>query len=303
MILCIGSIADDTFTYTVRALRHGRLAVQAIDLAEIVMLGDVEVRFHDALASSLVIGATRYILKNYTGVFARLLDLATEAPTERLARRATNTFYALTRLFNLLPGRVVNPPGRDLANYAKVFHSATLAVEMGWRIPRSCLTNDPQIAAEFIKECDGAVIFKGASAVKTWATQYDPALHAFRLPLLCNCPVLFQELISGPDVRVHVVGGDISAELIHSEVVDYRTTRANRFSAVTPPEGSAEGCRSLTKLSGIPFLGIDFKTMESTGAWYFLEANSMPCYQGYDLRAGGAISRALVNWLSALSCF
>jgi hypothetical protein len=28
-----------------------------------------------------------------------------------------------------------------------------------------------------------------------------------------------------------------------------------------------------------------------------LEANSMPCYHGYDARAGFGISKALVRWL------
>jgi len=46
-------------------------------------------------------------------------------------------------------------------------------------------------------------------------------------------------------------------------------------------------------------MGVDFKIQESTGQWFFLETNSMPCYEGYDRRAGGAICRGIVKWLTA----
>jgi len=44
------------------------------------------------------------------------------------------------------------------------------------------------------------------------------------------------------------------------------------------------------------FSGVDFKVSD-TGEWFFLEANSSPCYQGYDCRLGGAISDALADYL------
>ncbi|MFL5629622.1 MAG: hypothetical protein ACJ788_28960, partial [Ktedonobacteraceae bacterium] len=60
----------------------------------------------------------------------------------------------------------------------------------------------------------------------------------------------------------------------------------------------AEGCIAIAQDCQTPFLGIDFKIQQNSGIWFFLEANSMPCYQGYDQRAGGAISRAIAEWLT-----
>ncbi|WP_157381368.1 ATP-grasp domain-containing protein [Burkholderia ubonensis] len=297
MILCVGLAADDTFVHTLGALRHKQVAFDAIDMAELALSGEVSLRFDDISNSILATRRKHYELGLYSGAWVRLFDISSQAPSEAISRRASGIFYALSRLFQLLPIRVVNPPGRDLANYSKLFHSAHLASKVGWKMPRSCLTNDSNVASAFIENCTYGAIFKGASAVKTWATQYDASLHAARLPYLANSPVLFQEMIAGPDVRVHVIGDFISAELIESDKLDYRTSSKNKFHRIDLSDDIADGCRFLTRSTSVPFLGIDFKVSESTGEWYFLEANSMPCYQGYDIRSGRVISRALVDWL------
>ena len=46
-------------------------------------------------------------------------------------------------------------------------------------------------------------------------------------------------------------------------------------------------------------LAAEAKIDRNSGGWLFLEANSLACYQGYDRRAGGAISRASGDWLAA----
>jgi hypothetical protein len=100
-----------------------------------------------------------------------------------------------------------------------------------------------------------------------------------------------------------VVGHQSFGELIDSPVLDYRTVRGvNNYRPLAPPRDVADGCARLAEHCGVPLLGIDFKIERATGAWFFLEANSMPCFEGYDERAGGAISRAIVDWLSAAGC-
>ncbi|WP_243657448.1 hypothetical protein [Parafrankia sp. BMG5.11] len=92
-------------------------------------------------------------------------------------------------------------------------------------------------------------------------------------------------------------------ELIDSPVLDYRTVRGvNSYSSLTPAREVADGCARLTEFCGVPFLGVDFKIDHATGEWFFLETNSMPCFEGYDERADGAISRAIVDWLSTPEC-
>jgi hypothetical protein len=134
--------------------------------------------------------------------------------------------------------------------------------------------------------------------MKTWAVSWNPAEHEARLGLLKATPVLFQEKIEGPDVRIHTVGAMTFAERIESCELDYRTTKGNCYQPITPPESILAGCTGLAEECNSPLLGVDFKIERATGVWYFLEANTMPCYEGYDRRAGGSISRAVAGWLA-----
>jgi glutathione synthase/RimK-type ligase-like ATP-grasp enzyme len=109
--------------------------------------------------------------------------------------------------------------------------------------------------------------------------------------------VLLQERIEGPDVRVHVVGQQVFSEMIEFDGVDYRSQRSARHQSTSLPPALAAACVDLAQKTGLTLAGIDFKISSQSEAWYFLEINSMPCYQGYDKRAGGRIGDAIADWL------
>jgi hypothetical protein len=297
MIFCLGSVADPTFCHTLAALKGAGADFDVVDFAQLTLAGDVEAPLDDPAQTLLSLHGARYRLGRYRSAYLRMVDISDAAPSPELRERAAGLYQALSRLFTDGPLPVVNPPLRDVSNFSKVYHAVSLAPLGAWRIPRSCLTNSREEALEFIGSCPRGAIFKGASAAKTWATLFDPGEHGPRLERLPSCPVLFQERITGPDVRVHVVGGNCFAESITCARVDYRSTRNNEYRPIDLPLSIDEGCRTLCQRRAIPFLGIDFKIDADSGEWFFLEANSMPCYEGYDRRRGGAISRALAAWL------
>jgi len=191
---------------------------------------------------------------------------------------------------------VLNPPAGDQSNFTKLYHSVAIASSNNWLMPHSCLTNNEATALEFIEKHKD-VIYKGCSSAKTWARKFVAA-DAGRLKGLKSSPVLFQQLINGPDVRIHIVGEEMFAEKIISSSVDYRTIKGNNYQKIEVPPIIQQGCINLVKETCTPFLGIDFKIEGKTGDWYFLEANNMPCYQGYDVRSGYKISGAIKNWFT-----
>ena len=298
MILCIGLAADATFMYTVSALRHAQRKVEVLDLALLAYAGEMELDYANPLHSIISLYGATYKLSDYSAALIRLLDISEEAPTTLLKNRVASLYLVLSKLFSYCQLPVINPTLRDNSNFSKLFHTVSLAHLTQWTIPRSCLTNSPDQAQKFIEECAGQLIFKGASGIKTWATRYDATLHKAQLSLLTECPVLFQECIEGYDVRIHAVGKDFFAEAIHSDEIDYRQVRGNRYHPIELPEAIQTGCAQLIEHMAIPFLGIDFKVEQKSGLWYFLEANTLPCYEGYDKRAGGIISQAIVAFLS-----
>lgn len=301
MILCVGLAADPTFLHGLRAIAGAALAYEVVDLPTLALYGDLRIPLDDLPATRIRTGdgTAEIRLADVTAVWCRPLNVSAAAPGPGPARRADGQYQALCRLLEAVELPVLNPPWREASNAAKVLHAVTLAPVAGWRIPRTCLTNDPATALGFVRSCPRGAVFKGAGAAKTWATLFRTG-HERLLPRLRRRPALFQERITGPDVRVHVVADRAFAELIHSPELDYRTVHgANRYRPAELPPPVLEGCRRLVADTGVPFLGVDFKIEESTGDWYFLEANSMPCYEGYDVRAGGAVSRALLDWLTA----
>jgi hypothetical protein len=298
VILCLGLAADPTFTAGVQALRRAGAEFRAVDLPSLALRGSVRIPLEDPGDTALSLAGESHRLGDFSAVWCRPMDVSTAAPTPELAATAAGHRDALARILESAPCKVMNPPLREASGFTKVLHSVTLGKIGGWQVPETCLTSDPAEASRFIRSCRNGAIFKGASAAKTWATVFETR-HEPRLPRLWHLPVLFQERIIGPDVRIHVVGDQSFGELIDSPVLDYRTVRGvNTYRPLTPPSEVADGCARLAEHCGVPLLGVDFKIERATGAWFFLEANSMPCFEGYDERAGGAISRAIVDWLA-----
>ncbi|MGW5748069.1 hypothetical protein [Amycolatopsis sp. NPDC003861] len=297
MILCLGVAADPTFTAGLRALRGAGVAFRPVDLPSLAMRGRIRIPLDSPADTQLSLDGETHRAEDFDAVWCRLVDVASAAPTPELAAASAGQTEALALILEFLPGKVMNPPLREASGFTKLLHAVTLGEVGGWQVPETCLTSDPQEALDFVRGCRAGAIFKGASATKTWATVFEPH-HESRLPRLVDLPVLFQERITGPDVRIHVVGDRSFGELIDSPVLDYRTVRGvNDYRPLVPPREIAEGCARLTAHCRVPLLGVDFKIERATGEWFFLEANSMPCFEGYDERAGGAISRAIVEWL------
>jgi glutathione synthase/RimK-type ligase-like ATP-grasp enzyme len=297
MILCVGLAADQTFCHTLAALRSAAAGFDVVELAQFYLAGDLVYPLEQPSKAQLDLHGHTKLLERYESAFVRLHDISAAAPSAVLGVRAVGIYLALGRLFTEIDLPVINPPFADNSNFSKPFHALQLA-RLGWSTPRTCLTDDPQIAADFIDSCGGAVILKGVSSMKTWAVRYDAHRDRERLRLIRNGPALLQEEIKGPDVRVHVLDERIFAELIDSDAVDYRRGRGhNRFRQITLPRDVADRCRAVAEFLHTPFVGIDLKRERLSGEWLLLEANGMPGYDGYDRRADGAISAALVRWL------
>jgi glutathione synthase/RimK-type ligase-like ATP-grasp enzyme len=298
MILCVGLAADSTFSHTLGALRSAGAEVDVLELGQFYLAGDLSYPLGRPGEAELGLHERTRRIGDYARAYVRLHDISSAAPSDDLRVRSAGMYLALGRLFTE-PGvpPVINPPFADNSNFSKPFHSLQLA-RLGWRVPRTCVTDDPEAAARFVDSCPDGVIFKGVSSTKTWATRYDDRRDRQRLSLVRNCPVLLQEEIKGPEVRIHVVDDDLFPEEIESDAVDYRAARGhNRFRRTTLPGDVADRCRATARMLRTPFVGIDVKHERETGEWIALEANGMPGYEGYDRRAGGAISRALVAWL------
>lgn len=297
-VICFGSAADETFSYTVKRLAYAGMSPMIIDLAHLAMWGCFHIDPGNAENSWVKVNDVTIGLTDKRPIWLRLVDISEGAPTLELQQRVRENYYVLSKFLSLCTARIVNPPEVDMSNVSKFYHQHRVN-SVGFLCPPTILTNIAHEVLAFVEEHKGQVIYKGASAAKTIVSSWSN-LDKERLELLNKTPVLFQKRIVGPDVRVHTVGSESFGEMILSAEVDYRfgsRRSGNQYSSIELPHFVKDGCAKLTQLMGTPFLGVDFKLDSENDEWYILEANSMPCYQGYDKRANGAISTALANYL------
>lgn len=200
-------------------------------------------------------------------------------------------------LVGQLPGLVVNPYEAASGNASKLYQLGKIA-QLGFHVPRTLVTSIPEEALAFYDICQGRVIYKSISSVRSIVqrmTQEDFS----RVEQIRHCPVQFQEYIPGIDLRVHVVGKRIFASQIETSSTDYRYTQAESFRSIRPVELSLdlqERCLALVEGLGLFLAGVDLRrTLD--GDYYCFEVNTSPAFTFYEQQTGQRIGDALVDML------
>lgn len=239
-----------------------------------------------------------------TGIYIRFDDVNDEKPTELKEEYDPQIIaernLSLSLLIDRIPCVVVNRNYPQHSNASKPYQ-LMLIKDVGINIPKTLVTNDPDEVMKFYDSCDGEIIFKSISGVRSIVDRLDDE-YLERLPLLENCPSLFQEFIPGNNVRVHTVGDEIFATEIDSDVVDYRYAVSKDGSVNMKPHKlpaeMKERCFDISKKLGLVMAGIDLK-LTPEGEWYCFEVNPSPGFIYYERFTLQPISEALANLLKS----
>jgi len=126
---------------------------------------------------------------------------------------------SLTAWIGLTSARVVNPMAAMGSNGSKPYQ-AQLIARHGFRVAETLITNEPTHVIDFHRR-HGRVIYKSASGIRSIVRLLGPD-DLDRLERIRWCPTQFQAYVSGIDVRVHVVDGEVFASEITARAIDYR---------------------------------------------------------------------------------
>jgi hypothetical protein len=248
-------------------------------------------------------------LATITGVYLRPVEpeLVPElsgrpeaAPELIHARRIQDALTGFTEAAPAINGcRVANRLSAMASNGSKPYQ-AQVIVRHGFATPDTLISTDPQEVLDFAARYK-QVVYKSCSGVRSIVTAFDPVADRDRLQRLRWCPVQFQERVTGPDVRVHVVGGETFAAIVDSTAVDYRYARAQvgedaRLRAYQVDDDIADRCVTLAAALDLPFAGIDLK-LAADGRVICFEVNPSPGFSWYESAAGLPISQAVASWL------
>ncbi|MBG0853819.1 ATP-grasp ribosomal peptide maturase [Streptomyces spinoverrucosus] len=191
----------------------------------------------------------------------------------------TQARYGLGGVLASLPGCLyVNHPHR-IGDAEFKPSGLAAAASVGFRLPPTLITSDPDTARAFVKQ-HGPVIYKPLSAplfridgvsctVKVAEVAADDIDEA-----VSGTAHLFQQLVEKTaDVRVTVIGDQVFAVRIDSDLLDWRTDYSRlRYSIATPPPGVAEALHAYLSHFGLVFGAFDF-AVDRQGRWWFLECN------------------------------
>lgn len=229
---------------------------------------------------------------------SRRLPLAQGGSDAPAYRYALGLEDLLSSFCDLTPALVVNRPAAMAMNNSKPYQAERIR-SLGFRVPATLVTTDPEAVLEFWHQ-HGEVVYKSVSGVRSVVARLTEGRVA-RLENVRFCPTQFQEYISGEDVRVHVVGDDVFACCVASTADDYRYPGPDDGVRITPlelPSHINGRCRDLARTMGLPVAGIDLRRSRD-GEWYCFEVNPSPGFSYYEQETGQPIHLVLARLLAS----
>ncbi|HEY9732139.1 MAG TPA: hypothetical protein V6C89_09505 [Drouetiella sp.] len=219
---------------------------------------------------------------------------------------------AIDGIFRSLDCLWMNLPANNLACSNKLWQ-LQMAKKLGFSIPETLVTNNPQLVHKFFEDSNGKVIYKlmGEQTNLMMPANENPRgistmpLRKEDLPFIeqvALAPHMFQRYIQKAyDLRVTVVGEEIFCTRIDSQSgrgkIDWRHDYNVGMEAVQLPDELTEKCFELTRRLGLNYGAIDL-VLTPDEDYIFLEINCGGQYLWIEDRTKQEISLSVARFLS-----
>jgi hypothetical protein len=226
----------------------------------------------------------------------KLRTVASAGQNSELWRHAVAVEDILLSWSDLTPALVINRPSDMAVNSSKPYQASWIE-SLGFRIPDTLITTDPDVALEFWRQHD-RVIYKSVSGIRSIVSRLTPE-HMQRFDDIASCPTQFQEYVPGTEYRAHVVGEEVFACTIISDADDYRyATEPVDMQACALPSDVAARCRTLAGSMNLLLAGLDLRCTPD-GSWYCFEVNPSPAFTCFEGVTAQAIAQAVAHLLAS----
>jgi glutathione synthase/RimK-type ligase-like ATP-grasp enzyme len=206
----------------------------------------------------------------------------------------------------------VNKPSRNHVACSKI-DQLHVAAEIGFKVPKTIITNDPSAARAFYDELNGRVINKvlntgliedGKEALTIYTHRVEQK-HLEYLDMIKSIPCVFQERIEKKiELRITVVGNQVFPAEIHSQANDKTRDDWRRYdipntphAAHNLPEAISILCLKLMRHYGLMFGAIDM-VLTPDNKYVFLEINPNGQWLWIEQLTGLKISSAIADILT-----
>ena len=260
----------------------------------------LEVETADGVISAWVTQQGRRVeLSAATGLYLRLTapEVVGEASDPLREARYAAAVGLLASWADVAQMRVANRPTRMNSNGSKPYQAALIR-SAGFSVPETIVTSDPAAVLDFRRR-HGRIVYKSSSGIRSVVHELT-GRRIDDLERVRALPTQFQRLLTGVNVRVHVVGREVHACEVSSRTIDYRYSEGEDAAEMTPielPDAVRERCVMLAGELDLPLAGIDLLRDEDDEWWCF-EVNPSPAYNCFEEPTGLPIARSLATWLA-----
>lgn len=214
--------------------------------------------------------------------------IAADLPKAERSYARRETEHTITGLWNILDCYWMSfPPAiRRASNKIEQLQRAS---QLGFRVPQTLITNDPEQARAFYERCSGQIIYKAlADAMIGSREASEPDVvyttritqeHLAVLEAVRTAPCLFQELVPKRlELRVTIIGDDMFVCEIHSQEDERTSLDWRHYEADIPykkgslPPEIMEKCFTFMKGYGLNYSALDL-ILTPSGEYVFLENN------------------------------
>lgn len=212
---------------------------------------------------------------------------------------------ALDGLWRTMDAFWVNHPTRD-EDAARKPYQLAVAQEVGFEIPETCITNDPERARAFVdKHGPSETVYKAFTGTEeAWReTRVLRDSETELFDAVQHAPVIFQEYVPADvDLRITVMDGEVFPAEIHSQATDYKVDyRMNidsaRVEPATLPDDLTERLCEYVERLGLVYGAIDMRRTPD-GEYVFLEINPSGQWLFIERRTGQPMTETFARTLA-----
>jgi glutathione synthase/RimK-type ligase-like ATP-grasp enzyme len=170
--------------------------------------------------------------------------------------------------------------------------------ELGVTIPKTLISNDPDVITEFAKTLGQAIfkpVYGGAHAKLITPDFLAPERLKLALKL---APIALQEFIAGTNIRTYVIGDRVYSAEIRTGAVDFRDDVDLELIPLNIPPAIESMSIAIARSLMLEWTAIDWRK-NNDGEYYFLEANPSPMFTYFEDKTGYPLTEELVNLLIA----
>ncbi|HLO96319.1 MAG TPA: hypothetical protein VK195_18575 [Burkholderiaceae bacterium] len=314
-MLILSTIADVATDYVVKGLCEAGVDHLRVNTEDIPFLRTLEFSVGDGLPASLYLDGRHRL--NPTSIWYRRLRI----PAQPAQMQDGVYEFCLQETRSALLGSISSLPGRWMSRPSDVWraelkpYQLAVAQGMGFRVPRTKITNDP-LAIRSAFETFGPMVVKACRSGYAVVDGEERAIYTSRLlkehleyiDEARLSPAIYQEQIPKRyDIRATIVGNMVFAAAIDSQsdveaAVDWRHTADPDLPhyPIELPDSVTTKLLQLMDHLGLTFGAADL-VLTPNGDYVFIEVNPSGQWLWIDDKLQLGITDAIVSWLIGAS--